>query len=83
MVIVTLVHFDNTHKNIEDTFREVNNIEEGKGIMKGINSENLHTLKRAMEIMKLYYLKLLKIRDIAIKHAEDKEEEVDEPCFQL
>ena len=52
-------------------------IENEKGLTKGINSANFHALKRALE-RKSDYLKLLKDRDMIIKHAENKEREMDE-----
>ena len=60
MIIAALMHFDNTHKNIEEALWEVNSVEREKGITNGINSAYLHTLKRALERMNSDYFKLLK-----------------------
>lgn len=56
-VIAVLVHFDNTHKNIEETLWEVQIEEKEKVTVSGINSAYLYPL--ALVKMKSNYLKLL------------------------
>jgi hypothetical protein len=49
----------------------------------GVTSSHLRIDKEALEQLKSDYLQLFMDRDFALKFVEDKEGEVEEPCYQL